>query len=67
MNAKSSGTQNRSGLLFDCERCGEPIEVAAALLFSPPNEDLVRKHHLCHNCYQEIIHGFQSIGQAGRA
>lgn len=45
----------RIGLLFNCEWCGEPIETVAGLLFSPPINDMVRKHHMCKNCYINII------------
>ena len=59
MKANSiSNPKKRTGLLFNCERCGEPIEIAAALLFSPPSGDIVRKHHLCGNCYQSIAQNF---------
>jgi hypothetical protein len=50
---------DRVGLLFDCDSCGKPIEKAAALLFSPPAIDTVRKHHLCGECYERIVHNFK--------
>lgn len=58
MNTNSGNNPYRIGLLFNCERCGEPIELAAALLFSPPSGEIVRKHHLCGNCYQSIVQDF---------
>ena len=58
MDMNKTGEPTRKGLLFDCERCGNPIEVAAALLFSNPNGDIVRKHHICSECYQVIVADF---------
>lgn len=60
MQTHASPESARPGLLFHCERCGQAITVAAALLFSPPVEDRVRKHHLCATCYQEIIAEFSA-------
>ncbi|GBE35131.1 hypothetical protein BMS3Bbin06_01668 [bacterium BMS3Bbin06] len=30
---------NRTGLHFNCDKCGHPINQPAALLFSPPLDD----------------------------
>lgn len=43
------------GLIFNCEWCGEPIEKAAALLFSAPVNDMARKHNMCAKCYDLIV------------
>lgn len=38
--------------LLTCERCGRPLEQPGALMFSPPNKaGMVRKHHICADCY----------------
>jgi hypothetical protein len=58
MNANADSGSQRQGLLFNCERCRGPIEVAAALLFSSPEKDMVRKHHLCADCYRAILQEF---------
>lgn len=47
-----------TGLLFNCDSCSKPIETPAALLFSPPKSNLVRKHHICSDCYMQIIKQF---------
>ena len=60
MGPEHDRENRRVGLLFDCERCGAPIETPAALLFSPPDGDLVRKHHLCGKCYIAIVGEFPS-------
>lgn len=39
-------------LVFKCEWCGWPIEKAAGLLFSPPVDNMTRKHHMCNDCYE---------------
>jgi hypothetical protein len=65
MNADTLDAPQRAGLIFDCERCGKPIEFAAALLFSPPNAEMVRKHHVCGECYEIIINDFRTIKQKG--
>lgn len=46
--------EQRIGLLFKCEWCGAPIEKAAGLLFSPPVDNMARKHHMCNDCYELI-------------
>lgn len=43
------------GLVFDCEWCGKHIEKASGLLFSPPVDNMTRKHHMCNECYEQII------------
>jgi hypothetical protein len=44
------------GLHFDCEHCGQPLKRPGAILFSPPDpmRGLVRKHHICSECYRKI-------------
>ena len=51
MSPRQSVPPDRTGLQFDCERCGKPLQKPGALLFSPPRGDRVRKHHICRECY----------------
>jgi hypothetical protein len=37
---------------FNCDSCGAPIEQAAALMFSPPMSNTVRKFHVCVTCFK---------------
>jgi hypothetical protein len=67
MNTDAVNYPQRQGLLFNCERCGQPIEVAAALLFSSPDKDMVRKHHLCSDGYQAIVQEFSAHKTIGPA
>lgn len=47
-----------------CAFCGKDQKQKGALLFSPPDNskislkgsvDIVEKHHICKNCYDDII------------
>ncbi len=52
---------NRTGLHFNCDKCGHPINQPAALLFSPPLDDdefKVKKYHICNECYKEVVKEF---------
>jgi C4-type Zn-finger protein len=37
-----------------CDYCGKELKDLGALLFSPPNKDIVQKFHICRNCYYNI-------------
>jgi hypothetical protein len=51
---------NKKGLHFNCDRCDQPINQPAALLFSPPLDDEfnVKKNHVCIECYKKIVKEF---------
>ena len=41
-----------------CDRCKKDFSVEdkpGALLFSPPTDGMVRKIHLCHDCYDIVM------------
>lgn len=38
-----------------CDKCGEELTEFGALLFSPPEGNLVKKFHLCKRCYYELM------------
>lgn len=39
-----------------CSVCNKELDKPGALIFSPPEENynLVAKHHLCEECYEEV-------------
>jgi hypothetical protein len=38
-----------------CDKCGENLTAFGALAFSPPDErDMVRKYHLCVECFARL-------------
>jgi len=43
---------------FDCHYCDKELEETGGLLFSPPDaDDIVKKHHICVDCYVTISAG----------
>ena len=39
-----------------CDKCKEILKEFGAILLSPPdNNDLVRKFHLCRECYTQVL------------
>lgn len=40
-----------------CDFCRKELEDFGGILFSPPENGLVRKLHLCRGCYAEIVKG----------
>jgi DNA-directed RNA polymerase subunit M/transcription elongation factor TFIIS len=42
----------QTGLIIHCDVCGMLITQPGALLFSPPNDGMVKKYHLCKQCYE---------------
>lgn len=45
---------NPTGLIINCDCCGEVLTKPGALLFSPPMEKFVWKYHFCVSCYDKI-------------
>lgn len=43
-----------------CDDCGDPLEEKGAILFSPPEDQIVEKTHLCRGCYRDIIEDIES-------
>lgn len=42
-----------------CDKCMEELTDFGGIILSPPNEnEMVRKYHLCKNCYNKIIEKF---------
>jgi len=38
-----------------CDKCKKELNEFGALLFSPPDENnLVKKYHLCKDCYEDV-------------
>ena len=37
-----------------CDICEKELESYRALLFSPPEEGIVKKKHICKNCYNKL-------------
>lgn len=37
-----------------CDKCNKELIDFGALLFSPPENNMVKKYHICKNCYTEI-------------
>ena len=38
-----------------CDKCKNELDEFGAILFSPPNpESMVKKFHLCKNCFEEL-------------
>ena len=54
---------------FKCDSCGYPMEMAGALAFSPPVQDVepltTRKFHICTLCwaqkFQPLLHVFVKL------
>jgi len=40
---------------LECSRCEIELTELGALLFSPPSGMFVTKHHICVNCFNEIM------------
>jgi hypothetical protein len=40
-------------LQINCDKCGKPITEPGALLFSPPNNGVCLKTHICKECYEQ--------------
>lgn len=38
-----------------CDMCRKELNDYGALLFSPPNKNIVKKFHICKNCYQKLV------------
>lgn len=39
-----------------CSKCKKELNDFGAILFGPPNEEnKVQKHHICKDCYNQII------------
>lgn len=44
-----------------CDKCHNELNDYGAILLSPPDSDsMVKKLHLCKNCYQQIITGIKN-------
>jgi len=43
-----------------CDKCKKELEDYGALLFSPPNENNVKKYHLCKSCFEKIKEEIES-------
>ena len=37
-----------------CDFCGKELEDFGGILFSPPKDGLVRKLHVCRDCYLDL-------------
>ena len=37
-----------------CDICHKELKESGAILLSPPNDDLVRKYHICKDCFKKI-------------
>jgi len=37
-----------------CDKCGQELKEFGGILLSPPKGRIVKKFHLCKNCYREI-------------
>jgi hypothetical protein len=44
-----------------CDRCGDKIKTAAALVFSPPKDRQVNKFHICCECWVELVFWVQGV------
>ena len=42
-------------LRINCDRCGEPITEQGALLFSPPENGMCKKEHICKRCFGKLL------------
>ena len=42
-----------------CDKCGKELKEFGAILFSPPKKNIVKKFHLCKQCYQQLIKGWK--------
>ena len=44
-----------------CDKCGKELEEFGGILLSPPNDDnLVKKFHLCQECYNAILKNIEN-------
>jgi hypothetical protein len=43
-----------------CDKCKQELSDFGGILLSPPDKDgMVKKWHLCKECYEEIINNFK--------
>ncbi len=41
-----------------CDKCKKELKEFGAILLSPPDDnDLVKKFHLCRECYTQVLEG----------
>lgn len=40
-----------------CCRCGKELKEFGAILLSPPKDDMVKKYHICVECFIKILGG----------
>jgi len=52
---------NENGLIIYCDVCGHLITTPGALLFSPPEGNMVMKTHICIDCNIKIEHFISEI------
>ena len=38
-----------------CDYCGKELDALGALLFSPPDENQVKKYHICYDCFNNTV------------
>ncbi|MFH0928799.1 MAG: hypothetical protein V1818_00395 [Candidatus Aenigmatarchaeota archaeon] len=38
-----------------CDKCGDELKEFGGILLSPPDDDMVKKWHLCKSCCESII------------
>lgn len=43
------------GLKPVCAKCRQELEVYGGLVFSPPDNDLVTKYHVCVTCWEKFV------------
>lgn len=43
-----------------CDKCGMELTEFGAILLSPPENNMVRKFHLCKECYKEFFKELKS-------
>lgn len=43
-----------------CDDCSDPLDEKGAILFSPPDEQMVKKTHLCKGCYADVMETIES-------
>ena len=36
-----------------CSKCGSELREPGAILLSPPKENMVKKFHICRDCYKK--------------
>lgn len=43
-----------------CDKCKKELMKFGGILLSPPDENgMVKKFHLCEECYEDIVKGFK--------